>query len=63
MADNEKGRRGGTVAKSSIGFGAVLAIVMSWTANKAILWAIFHGILGWVYVVWYLIVHSGWTWL
>ncbi len=53
---------GKLVAGSSIGFGAVLAIVMSWTANKAILWAIFHGFLGWIYVIYYLIVHSDWTW-
>jgi hypothetical protein len=26
---------------------------MSWTANKSILWAIIHGILGWLYVVYY----------
>jgi CHASE2 domain-containing sensor protein len=57
------GRRGGKyVASSSIGFGAVLAIVMSWTVNKAILWAIFHGIIGWIYVIYYLLFHSDWTW-
>jgi hypothetical protein len=60
MSESKKKR--GVVAGSSIGFGAVLAIVLSWTANKAIGWAILHGILGWVYVVYYLITHHDWKW-
>ena len=50
-------------AKASIGFGAALAMVMSWTANKAILWALLHGVLGWIYVIYYLLFKSDWTWL
>lgn len=50
-------------AQASIGFGAALAIVMSWTANKAFLWALLHGVLGWIYVIYYLLVKDGWTWL
>ena len=37
--------------RSGITFGSALATVISYTANKSILWAIFHGILSWVYVV------------
>jgi hypothetical protein len=48
--------------KTAIGFGSVLAIVMSWTANHAIGWALFHGLLGWIYVIYYLFRHSDWTW-
>jgi hypothetical protein len=60
---NSRGKRGGGIfAGSSIGFGAVLAIVMSWTANKAIFLAIFHGILGWIYVIYYLLVKNDWNW-
>ena len=59
---SEKNGKKGILAGSSIGFGAVLAMVMSWTANKAVGWALIHGILGWVYVVYYLIVHRDWTW-
>jgi hypothetical protein len=57
----EKKKRN-VVAGSSIGLGAAIAVVMSWTANKAIGWAIIHGILGWVYVVYYLFTHHDWTW-
>ncbi|HXY68887.1 MAG TPA: hypothetical protein VEH62_05525 [Gemmatimonadales bacterium] len=42
-------------AKVGIGFGTALAITISWTANKSILWVIVHGILGWLYVIYYLI--------
>jgi hypothetical protein len=38
-----------------IGFGTALAIAISWSANKSILWAIIHGILSWVYVIYYAI--------
>ncbi len=56
-------KRGGKVfAGSSIGFGAVLAIVMSWTVNKSIIWAIIHGLFGWIYVIYYILVKSDWTW-
>lgn len=33
------------------GFGSVLAMVISFSMNHSILWAIFHGILGWIYVI------------
>lgn len=33
-------------AKVGIGFGSALAITISWSANKSILWAILHGTLG-----------------
>ena len=39
--------------RTGISFGSALAIVMSWTANKSIIWAIIHGVLGWIYVVYY----------
>ncbi len=47
--------RSKNAAKVGIGFGTALAITISWTANKSILWVIVHGILGWIYVIYYLI--------
>ena len=44
-----------TAAKAGIGFGAALAITISWSVNKSIVWAIIHGLLSWVYVIWYAI--------
>jgi len=42
-------------AKAGIGFGAALAIAISWSANKSILWAMVHGVLSWFYVIYYAI--------
>lgn len=36
-----------------ISFGTALAITISWSMNKSILWAIFHGLLSWLYVIYY----------
>lgn len=44
---------GGSVIKVGVGFGTALAITISWTANKSLFWVIVHGILGWIYVVYY----------
>ncbi|MES2431631.1 MAG: hypothetical protein V4556_11880 [Bacteroidota bacterium] len=38
-----------------VGLGTIIAIVISWTRNRSILWAIIHGILGWLYVIYALI--------
>lgn len=40
-------------AKVGIGFGSALAITISWSVNKSIIWAIIHGFLSWVYVIYY----------
>lgn len=40
-------------ASAGIGFGCALAITISWTAWHSILWAIVHGLLGWIYVIYY----------
>ena len=45
--------RGGQVVKAGVSFGSTVAMVISWTANKSLLWVIIHGILGWIYVVYY----------
>ena len=37
------------------GIGTALAVVLSWTAWENIWWAILHGCLGWIYVIYYAI--------
>jgi hypothetical protein len=39
--------------KSGISFGSALAITISWSKWHSILWAMIHGVLSWVYVVYY----------
>jgi hypothetical protein len=41
--------------KSGIGFGSALAIAISFTTHKSVLWAIIHGFVGWLYVIYYLL--------
>jgi hypothetical protein len=47
-----------TAVKTGIGFGSCLAIVISWSVHHSILWAIFQGILGWLYVIYYAFMHG-----
>jgi len=42
-----------SATKAGIGFGSALAITISWSLHKSILWAIIHGFLSWFYVVYY----------
>ena len=44
--------------KYGIGFGSALAIAISYTTHKSILWAIIHGILGWLYVIYFALFQS-----
>jgi hypothetical protein len=39
-----------------IGLGTIIAVVVSWSRNKSILWAIIHGLLGWLYVIYAVLV-------
>lgn len=41
------------IVRNGIGFGTALAIAISWSVNKSILWAIIHGIFSWLYVIYY----------
>ncbi len=43
-----------TARNSGIGIGTVIAIIVSWSANHSILWAIIHGFFGWLYIIYYL---------
>jgi branched-subunit amino acid transport protein len=38
---------------NGITFGTALAIAISYTHNRSILWAIIHGIFGWLYVIYF----------
>lgn len=40
-----------------ISLGAAIAVVLSYSINKSILWAILHGIFSWLYVIYFAIVY------
>lgn len=52
----ERGRMNDSV-KSGISFGCALAMVISYTNWHSIFWAIIHGLLGWIYVIYFIIFH------
>lgn len=41
--------------KNGISFGCALAMVISYTNWHSVFWAIVHGLLGWAYVIYYIL--------
>lgn len=42
-----------TATSSGIGLGSAVAVTVSWSVNKSLLWCILHGIFSWFYVIYY----------
>ena len=53
--ENEKKTVVKETVKSGISFGSALAMVISYTAWHSVGWAIVHGLLSWVYVIYFVI--------
>jgi hypothetical protein len=47
--------RRSSAAGGGIGLGTVIAAILSWNANHSVLWAVLHGFLGWLYVIYYVV--------
>lgn len=43
------------VANGGVKLGSVVAVTISWSVNKSIFWAIVHGLLSWLYVIYFAI--------
>lgn len=41
------------VTRAGASFGSALAMVISWSVNHSILWAIIHGLFSWFYVLYF----------
>jgi hypothetical protein len=41
--------------RTGIGLGTIIAIVLSWSRNKSILWLLLHGFFGWFYVIYFVL--------
>ena len=48
--------KSGDAASYGITAGTALAMVISWSVNKSILWAMFHGLCSWFYVIYFAVV-------
>jgi len=46
-------------ARAGIGLGSALAVAVSWSLHKSLLWAIIHGFLGWIYVIYHALTRPG----
>lgn len=51
--------RTGDAARAGIGLGSAIAVAISWTQNQSILWAMFHGFISWIYVIYYALTRPG----
>lgn len=46
-------------AKAGIGLGSALAVTISWSLHKSVIWAAIHGVLSWFYVIYYVLTRPG----
>ena len=54
--DERKGNlNASSAAKAGISFGSALAMVISYTTWHSVGWAIFHGLLSWAYVIYFVL--------
>lgn len=43
------------IIRTGITFGTALAMAISFNINHSVIWAIIHGLLSWVYVIYYIL--------
>jgi hypothetical protein len=46
-------------AQAGIGLGSAIAVAISWSLHKSILWAAIQGFFGWFYVLYYALTRPG----
>ncbi|MGN6496259.1 MAG: hypothetical protein ACTHKM_03310 [Tsuneonella sp.] len=47
------------VTTAGIGLGSAIAVAISWSLHKSILWAAIQGFFGWFYVLYYAVTRPG----
>ena len=55
MDESRGGSNVGKAAKAGISFGSALAMVISYTTWRSVGWAIVHGLMSWVYVIYFIL--------
>ena len=53
MIDLLLAHQSSNVASSGISLGAAIAVVCSWHRSRSIFWMIIHGLLSWLYVIYF----------
>ena len=46
-------------ARAGIGLGSAIAVAISWSVHKSIVWAAIQGCFGWFYVIYYAFTRPG----
>jgi len=46
-------------ARAGIGLGSAIAVAISWSLHKSIVWAAIQGLFGWFYVIYYAFTRPG----
>ncbi len=46
-------------ARAGIGLGSAIAVAVSWSLHKSLIWAIIHGFFGWFYVIYFALTRPG----
>lgn len=46
-------------ARAGIGLGSAIAVAVSWSLHKSLIWATIHGFFGWFYVIYYALTRPG----
>ncbi len=49
---------GSAIIKYGVGYGAAAAMILSYGANKSILWMLIDGWLSWIYVIYFALFRS-----
>ena len=55
MEDKKGSLNAGSAAKTGSSFGSALAMVISYTTWHSVGWAIVHGLMSWVYVIYFML--------
>ncbi len=57
MSDETKGSKKVVekTVKSGVSFGSALAMAISFSTWHSVGWAVVHGLLGWIYVIYYVL--------
>jgi len=55
MEEMDKNKTVKSSVKTGITFGSTLAMVISYTTWNSVGWAIIHGLMSWVYVIYYVL--------
>ena len=57
LAKTKEGEIMDDYVSGGVGLGAVFASIISWSMWKSFWWMLLHGILGWIYVIYWGIVY------